>query len=258
MSDLIKVAHMEKQAFGAIVKALKAGSGLGSAIKGGIKGGTKVFDKNVYRPLMNITRPAGAKIDRAGWDAYRAANPAIGYKALGLGGLGYGGYQGYQHAGPEVKRWGRAIGDFAGDVGESIGTGFETFGRNVGKIGGTALPILAFMASRGKIRHMPGTLGVSAAGYYGGSKFDEWNARDAAHLKQLEEDTVNRIRNRQEFYQREGSSANSDDGSFSPNPANQYWSQELGRVIPFDRYGNPQVGYDNTLPTQDPHTPYSP
>lgn len=231
MNDgLIKIAQigLEKQA-------------LAARIVSGIRGGTKAFDKNVFRPIQNITRPQGSKITRQGWDTYRQNNPALMYKGLGLGGAGYGLYKGHEALQEPFGNFGDAIGSGLGQIGDAIGSGVRGFGNNIGKIAGGGLPVLAFLLSRGKMRHVPGTLGLSALGTAAGHGFDSWNKADSEYIDQQNRDTQDTIMNRIKFYDEHGSSASSDDGSFRPNSQRDRWEQRLGQVTPRDRLNNPQI-----------------
>ena len=54
MSSALKAATFEKQA-------------LSKAIVSGIRGGVGGWDKHVYRPILNLTRPSGSRISSSQW-----------------------------------------------------------------------------------------------------------------------------------------------------------------------------------------------
>ena len=216
MSNLIKIAHIEKQG-GSLLRTL---GGLGRS-----------FDKNLYRPVFNMTRPSGARVSRSGWDAYRRANPSVVPRLAMLGGLGYGGMKAYEAA---------------PGIGEGIGSGLESLKRtfkpvtdaasraydNKGMIAGAALPVLAFLATRGRSggRSLAPTLGASGALGYGGRQLDNWNRNDIAQQSRDKQQLIDKVLKRDKFYRRqEGYGAGG--GTFSPNKTMDYADNPMGYIL---------------------------
>lgn len=131
----------------------------GSLLRGGLSATGKAFgnagrafDKNVYRRGLNAFRNPNAKIPASQWNAYRQANPAMlpAVARLGvLGGLGYGAYRGLNSEG--FKDFSDSIGENFDSAGDAIGDALGTAWDNKGAITGVGLPILAFLASRGRV-----------------------------------------------------------------------------------------------------------
>ena len=239
MSSLIKISYIEKQAFGTAAR-------FGKGIMRGARGTRDFYDKNIYRPFLNATRPGAAKIPRTQWSSYRAQNPAVGYKLMELGALGGLGYGGYQMAGGS-----EGIKNKFGDVGESVSNALKPLGavgdsiaENKGMLAGASIPLLSLL-SRGRIRpqNMSGiadrsakllgnkggsnlptrnpipSLIASGGLGYGGYQFDNWNRADTAKQRASEDRFIKKILDRKEFYDTKGIDRNNQYGTFSPpNP----------------------------------------
>lgn len=239
--SLLKVAAIEKQAFGASVGRF------GKGIMRGARGTRDFYDKNIYRPFLNATRPSTAKIPGNQWNNYRAKNPAVGYKLMELGALGGLGYGGYQMAGGS-----EGIKNKFGDVGESVSNALKPLGSigdsiadNKGALAGGILPVLAFLGSRGRVRppNMSGvadrsakllgnkggsnlttrnpvpSLIASGGLAYGGSQFDDWSREDTSRQRASEDRFIKKILDRKEFYDTKGIDRNNQYGTFSqPGP----------------------------------------
>jgi len=217
MDSLLKVASFEKKA-------------LAHAIKGGIKGGVGAFDKHIFRRGLNLTRPSAQRVGANQWQQYRNINPAYGYKFMGLGAGAYGAHKAYEG----IKDYDSGLGEWWDNL-NLTPEWARTAWDNKGAIAGTALPVLAFLATRGRFKGKPRsvwpTVAAAAGGGYGGSKLDDWNREDEMVDRATRRAMKEKVINRQRFYDAEGVSRNSEDGSFRPSPDQQYWSEELGRVV---------------------------
>jgi hypothetical protein len=224
MSSLIKVASLEKKAGAAAAKAFAQTLGRGATKA------TKFFDKNIYRPVFNLTRPGAARVSRSNWAAYRRQNPAVMYRLGALGGLGYGGmklYEGAKQLPPS---------DFSGlkEFFQPVGDAAKKVWDNKGTVGGASLPILAFLATRGRSgapRNLMPTVAASGALGYGGRQLDNWNRKDIAETSRQNLNLQNKVLNAVKFHERNGVSRNSLDGGFRPNNTMDYVDKPLGLFL---------------------------
>tara|TARA_B100002019_G_C21270827_1_gene602170 strand:+ start:204 stop:863 length:660 start_codon:yes stop_codon:yes gene_type:complete len=217
--SLIKIAHFEKQAW------------LRPLIVGGAKNVGRGFDKNIYRPIFNMTRPSGARVSRGNWDAYRRANPSVVPRLAMIGGLGYGGMKAYE-AMPGIGEGLSGFGDSLKQTFKPVTDAVSTAWDNKGTIAGAALPIMAFLATRGKSgvpRNIGPTLAASGALGYGGRQLDNWNRADIAEQSRAKNELLDRVIKRDQFYRRKkGYGAGG--GAFVPDKTMDYADNPMGRV----------------------------
>lgn len=221
MNSLIKVASLEKKA---------GAAALAKSLLGGATKATKFFDKNIYRPAFNLTRPGAARVSRSNWAAYRKQNPAVMYRLGGLGALGYGGMKAHE------ALQGLPPADFSGlkEFFKPVGDAAKKVWDNKGTIGGASLPVLAFLATRGRSgapRSLMPTVAASGALGYGGRQLDNWNRKDIAEISRQNLNLQNKVLNAVKFHERNGVSKNSLDGGFRPNNTMDYVDKPLGLFL---------------------------
>lgn len=196
-----------------------------------LSGAGKSFDKNIYRPIFNATRPAAGKVTRSGWDNYRKINPSVAPRltALGLGGAGL---YGVNQALPDMKGSFDGVLNSLGETFKPVGDAAKKVWDNKGTIAGSALPIAAFLATRGRSggsRSLMPTLGASGGLGYAGRQLDNWNRTDIANQNAAEDSLIQRVIDRDKFYRRKkGFGAGG--GAFVPNDTLDYVDNPMGRI----------------------------
>lgn len=237
MSNLLKVASFEKQAMGLL-------RGLGRGL-----------DKGVYRPITNAFKAPANKLSASDWARYRAANP-VGADAMGLP-LAAGAitapfwapeaYGGFQKGVEGAKNWWEENVDLTPKF-------MDPLFRHAGLIGGAALPTLAFIASKGRVKpsiganaianvskqrtYLPWTL-ATAPSAWAGHAFDQYRAEQKVKNTEREEDLLRRIMDKGDMYKREGVSRNDPRGVMRPDQRHRMHSDQF----PVDRSGNPIINF---------------